>query len=255
MARREVEDLLRRYRRVWRKRRRALASVLRWTRPGTVWAVDFAEPPLPVEGRYGRLLAVRDLASGCQLLWLPVEDDSAATAAAALESLFRECGPPVVLKTDNGSAFFAGELEALLARWEVEQMRSPPRMPRYNGACEAGIGSMKARTHHRAAAEGRPGQWTCDDAEAARQEANQTARPNGPLGPTPEESWLSRVAVALTERMGFVQAVQSRLAAAVPMQQDAPDAGGIASARRTAVVRVLIDNGLLQLRSGSRNVE
>jgi hypothetical protein len=29
--------------------------------------LGFAEPPAPVEGRYGRLLAVRDLASGYQL--------------------------------------------------------------------------------------------------------------------------------------------------------------------------------------------
>jgi hypothetical protein len=41
-------------------------QVLHWTRPGAVWAIDFAEPPLPIEGSYSRLLAVRDLASGYQ---------------------------------------------------------------------------------------------------------------------------------------------------------------------------------------------
>jgi hypothetical protein len=42
MARREVRDLLGRYRRAWRRRRRLLSRVLTWTRPGAVWAIDFA---------------------------------------------------------------------------------------------------------------------------------------------------------------------------------------------------------------------
>jgi hypothetical protein len=64
MARREVQDVLRRYRKVWKRRQKLLASILHWKKPGSVWAVDFAEPPLPIEGCYVRLLAVRDLASG-----------------------------------------------------------------------------------------------------------------------------------------------------------------------------------------------
>jgi transposase InsO family protein len=157
MARREVEDLLRRYRRVWRLRQRRLMRILDWTRPGAVWAIDFAEPPQPIEGCFPRLLAVRDLASGYQLLWLPVPDETAQTAAAALEGLFREHGAPLVLKSDNGSAFVAAEVEAVLSRWGVWQLFSPPRLPRYNGSCEAGIGSMKTRSHHQASRGGRPG--------------------------------------------------------------------------------------------------
>ena len=84
-------------------------------------------------------------------------------------------GAPLVLKSDNGSAFVASAFEALLAGLRVWQLLSPPRLPSYNGSCEAGIGSMKARTHHQATRLGRAGEWTCDDAEAARQQANQTA--------------------------------------------------------------------------------
>ena len=50
---------------------------------------------------------------------------------------------------------------------------------RYNGSCEAGIGSMKTRTHHQSVRGEHAGDWTCADAEAARQEANETARPWG----------------------------------------------------------------------------
>jgi transposase InsO family protein len=253
MARREVEDLLRRCRWVARRRRRLLTRTLHWTRPGSVWAVDFAEPPQPVEGCYGRLLAVRDLASGHQLLWLPVPDEAAATAAAALEGLFREHGAPLVLKSDNGSAFIAAEVEELLARWAVGQLFSPPRMPRYNGACEAGIGSMKTRTHHQAARRGHPGEWTCDDAEAARLEANQTARPWGACGPTPEEVWQRRSRFGAEARSAFGETVR-RLEGEARQEQGYPAEGVLdriarAAVSRAALRRALVAHGLLQFRS------
>jgi transposase InsO family protein len=250
MARREVADLLRRYRRVWRRKRRVLLRVLHWTRPGAVWAVDFAEPPRPIEGCYGRLLAVRDLASGCQLAWLPVPDETAATAAAALEGLFREHGAPLVLKSDNGSAFLAGEFGVLLAGWGVWQLFSPPRTPRYNGACEAGIGSMKARTHHEAARRGRPGEWACDDAEAARLQANQTSRPWGVRGPTPEEAWRGRAPFGREERAAFAEAVR-RLEQEARQEQGHPAEGPLAplaqaAVSRAALRRALVAQGLLR---------
>jgi hypothetical protein len=251
--RRGVADLLRRYRRAWRRRRRLLARALHWQRPGGVWAADFSEPPVPVEGRYARLLAVRDLASGYQLLWLPVPDESAPTAAAALESLFREHGAPLVLKSDNGSAFLAGQVEALLGGWQVWQLFSPPRTPRYNGSAEAGIGSMKARTHHQAARRGCPGEWTCEDAEAARCEANETARPRGARGPTPEEAWRARPPVRAEERSAFAATVR-RLQREARAEQGHPPDGPLGRAARAAVDRValgraLVAHGLLRFTS------
>ncbi len=72
MARAELADLVHRYRRVWRQRHQQPLCVLHWQVPGTVWAMDVAEPPIPIDGIYPYLLAVRDLASG-----------AAAVAAAA----------------------------------------------------------------------------------------------------------------------------------------------------------------------------
>jgi transposase InsO family protein len=254
LARREVADLLRRYRRAWRRRRDLRARRLHWARAGTVWAIDFSEPPQPVEGCYAQLLAVRDQASGYQLAWLPTADESADTAAAALAALFREHGAPLVLKSDNGSAFISGAAEALLAAWGVVPLFSPPRTPRYNGACEAGIGSMKARTHHEAAARGRPGEWTCDDAEAARRQANETARPHGLRGPTPEEAWHARAPLPPEERAAFV-ALAARLEAEARREQGYPAEGNLsrtaqAAVRRVAVRRALEALGLLSIRAG-----
>src|SRR4029079_15074677 len=48
MIRSELADLLRRYRRVWRKRNRVPLRVLNWAVAGSVWAIDFAGPVKPV---------------------------------------------------------------------------------------------------------------------------------------------------------------------------------------------------------------
>src|SRR5262249_16544171 len=65
----DLEALLRRYRRVWKKLNTQLLHRLRWPIPGRVWAMDFADAPRPIDGLFPHLLAVRDLASGQQLLW------------------------------------------------------------------------------------------------------------------------------------------------------------------------------------------
>jgi hypothetical protein len=80
VPRAELADLRDRYRRVARDRQRGRLARLTWTRPGVVWAADFAWPPAAIEGRYPRLLSVRDLASGVQLAWQPAAGETAAAA-------------------------------------------------------------------------------------------------------------------------------------------------------------------------------
>jgi hypothetical protein len=84
MSRAELTDLLQRYRRVWRARRKQPLHVLHWLVPGAVWAIDFAEAPQPIDGLDRYLLAVRDLASGQQLLWRPLRSPSALETIPAL---------------------------------------------------------------------------------------------------------------------------------------------------------------------------
>jgi transposase InsO family protein len=207
LPRAELEDLLRRYRRVCRTRYHETLHVLHWQRPGSVWAMDFAEPPVPIDGIYRYLLAVRDLASGQQLLWLPLEKATAALLGPVLTGLFAVYGAPLVLKSDNGYPFGAGAIQALLASAGVIPLFSPPYWPRYNGAIEAGIGSLKTRTERQAARHDHPGEWTHDDVAAAREEANSTARPRGPAGPTPQEMWRTRRRLTTPERALFQEAV------------------------------------------------
>jgi len=199
----ELADLLTRYRRVWRARNQEPLRVLHWQEPGRVWAIDFTGPGPLVEGVYPYLLAVRDLASGAQLLWQPCAAATAEVAEAALAELFAQYGPPLVLKSDNGSTFTAAAFRNLAHDFSVELLFSPTYWPRYNGAIEAGIGSLKNRTMHSAARHGRPGYWTFDDVETARLEANTTAHPHGPSSPTPEQAWHGRHLITPEERTLF----------------------------------------------------
>ena len=212
MSRAELDELAKRYRRVWRARHRRPLRVLNWPVPGTVWTIDFAEPPTPIDGQFGYLLAARDLATGMPLLWRPVAAATTVAAADALAGLFAEHGPPLVLKTDNGSHFTGGDVADLLAAHRVEHLLSPPYWPQYNGAIEAGIGALKDRTAARAARSGHPGHWTWEDTAGALAEAADLARPNGPAAPGPAAAWQARSPITSAERAAFRATVAAQTA-------------------------------------------
>jgi transposase InsO family protein len=208
MPRAELEDLLKRYRHVWQRRYHAAPHTLHWKVPGAVWAMDFSQAPRPIDGVYPYLFAVRDLASHQQLRWQPAFDMTALTVIDSLWGLFVTHGVPLVVKADNGSAFVADATQDFLLSLGVKLLFSPPHTPWYNGAIEAGIGSLKTRTERYAAKNGHPGYWTTDDVAAAQTEANATARPKGETGPTPDELWQTRREISPAERRLFQESVQ-----------------------------------------------
>jgi transposase InsO family protein len=246
---------------------------LSWTTGGRIWSADFTEPDLPVDGVYRYVLSVRDLASYQQLLSLPLRHADAVAAICALKYLFRAHDAPLVLKTDNGSGFIDDRVRRLLRSAGVAHLLSPPKTPRYNGSQEAGIGALKTRALHIAAAHGRPDQWTCDDVEAARVEGNVQSRPWGRNGPAPIDRWEARTPITGAERAQFQAAVQ--LARQKEQQQmieqlreqtkqkpgfrPAPAAAGAAAGTmnkhqratiaRRAIRRVLVELGYLLVRS------
>src|SRR5262249_20258658 len=151
------------------------------------------------------------------------------------------------------SAFISDQIGKLLAAWQVWHLRSPPDLPEYNGACEAGIGSMKTRTHHQASRHGRHGAWMCEDAEGARLQANDTARPWGYRGPTPVQAWARQRRLTRAERAAFATTVKQ-------MEEDERAARGSdvgatigqseqAAVRRAALTRALVATGLLAFTS------
>jgi transposase InsO family protein len=185
-------------------------TTLYWRTPGAVWAIDYSKADHPIDGIYPNLLVVRDLASGHQIAALPCYRQDSATALALIKSLFTQHQIPLVFKSDNGSHFVNGKIRSLLDRCHVVLLLSPPHYPRFNGACEAGIGGIKTRIHHLAARSGRPDRWTCDDVETARRQAN--ASDWAGRGSTPEEIWDSVKPITDDQRLAFNRIVDRAIA-------------------------------------------
>ena len=246
-------ELKNRYRRVvtrWRRRRLAR---LEWTQPGAVWAMDHAEPPLPIDGKYEYILSVRDLACGYQLAWFPIERADADTTVRVLVELFAAHGPPLVLKSDNGKALTQGEMPDLLARHAVTPLVSPPYRPQYNGSCEAGVRAMKVRTEDLAFLEDRSRHWTAEDLDHALRIANDDHQPDRAGSPTRAERWRDRAAISPEQRAAFLVAVETErqtLEAQLAAKPPAPKAGIQQHTlerklQRQSVAHTLVESGLL----------
>lgn len=191
----------------FRRKHRARIQKLRWEKPGSIWSCDWTEPEARVDGIYKEILAVRDLASHKTIESLPCESRSSELAAKAMEHLFLAHGSPLVVKHDGGSEFKANAFSQILGRYGVMRLLSPEYYPQYNGAIEAGIGVLKANAWYEAARNGRVGHWTCDDVEAGRLKANETSRPLGPKGPSPNALWEARRPITNGQRRAFQKAV------------------------------------------------
>jgi transposase InsO family protein len=185
------------------------ATTCRWVVPGTVWAADYWEPDSPIDGEYRYVLDVRDMCTGYLIASVPCEHADAETTVAVLMRLIPALKAPLVFKTDNGSHFTAEIVEQILRQHGITRLLSPPDLPAYNGACEAGHGSVKIRAEILARKDGTPGQWTCNHIEAARIWANRhvsTARPTAA-----EDRWRQRTAVSDQDRNQFRRGVENAL--------------------------------------------
>ena len=249
MPRAVLAELVTRYRRLWRRRYRRHGFQLTWHGAGRVWAMDHSEAAQPVDGVHRYIFAIRDLASHRQLAWVPVATQQADSALAVLEALIAEYGPPLVLKSDNGSAFIAEVTKSVMESRGVAQLFSPAGHPQYNGGLERSNGTLKTYTGQQAAADGHPLRWTSDDLEQARQLANSISRPWGHRGPSPDEAWQARSAVGDEERAAFHAALaEERRTAAGELGIDLGAPLGHADSSRldrVAIARVLEELGYL----------
>jgi transposase InsO family protein len=199
----------------------------------------------------GRAIAVALARAGADvaITYLNAPEDAQDAAAEILEA----GAEPLVLKADNGPAFIAEALRALCASMGVTLLYSPPYYPAYNGSCEAGGGSIKTRAHHLAARQGRPGEWTLDDVEGARLQANETGRPHGASAPVPGERWKQRPPISDPERGLFVEAVAKRLLVEQEERgfsaEHGPDKDELASGTRAAIARTLCEQGILEFKT------
>jgi transposase InsO family protein len=242
MPRSELQDILRRFRRVWQRDNQRLVHRLRWRQPGAVWAADHVQPNSPIDNKYPYVLSVRDLASHNQITWQPVPDVGAETTAAVLRSLFWRHGPPLVFKSDNGSGFIGQVTGQLLAARGILHLRNPPATPQYNGSCEAAGGSQKRMTDNQATLAGHPGRWTSEDLQRARTIRNQLGRPWGHRGPTPAEAWGRRNVTPAQRRQ--LQSTVHRYQQEERSRRGIPDEADLGGAAQASVDRVAISRAL-----------
>jgi transposase InsO family protein len=227
------------------------SSVLEWRRPGAVWAMDHTEPPEPVDGSHRAIFSVRDLASGAQLVWKEEIGPNASEVVRDLEEKFLLHGAPLVLKLDNGSAFIAWERRDLCRSWGVELLWSPPRTPRYNGACEAGIRWLKERTEHVALRSGRPGRWTAEDLRVAEELTNRLPKYAGRNATPRGEVYRARDRIAEGLRAAFRSRLEGERAAERHTRRIAPEQAlerrEEATIDRQAMRRALVALGILTI--------
>jgi transposase InsO family protein len=254
VARGEIIDLQQRCRRVYEKMNRVVVHRLRWTRPGSVWAVDHTRTPCRIDGVWNAALAVRDLSSGNTLGFI-AQDETAEAVIESLGKLIAEHGAPLVLKADNGSAFKAEETRGFLEAQGVQHLLSPPKTPRYNGSVESGHRHLKDKAAHIAWISGLPWDWTREDLEAARVLENALSFPRGHGSRTADEVWRDRVRITAEERDRFRQSVhaEEELEMATRGIEPGTNPGRriLAEVKRTAISRALVAGGFLLVRRRS----
>jgi transposase InsO family protein len=141
ISRRQLAALVR------QQRREQLDNMkhIQWLWSGVAWSIDATE--------YGpgncQIIPVLDLASRYRFIPLVSRQLNGAQIALHLEKLFRQHGPPLFLKRDNGSPFNNEHIDGLLARYAVLPLNNPPACPRYNGAMEKSIGDLKRSVDRR----------------------------------------------------------------------------------------------------------
>jgi transposase InsO family protein len=251
LRRADLADLHQRYRRVQQKKRKRKQSRLKWLVAGAVWAADFKERREPIEGRYGWILSIKDLASRNQLAWQPLEAATAAAVQAVYQRLFDEQGPPLVMKSDNGAQFREEGTKAKLAEHQVTPLYNPVRHPSYNGGVERANGQLAGYQEAVAASKGREGLPTREDAENARQLANELHRRDGYGGQTAAGIWGTRKPIFPSQREAFLQALSERRNVARAALKFEPEADLThyqqAAVDRRAVRGVLVAQELLQI--------
>ena len=109
-----------------------------------VWALDATHVARDEQGRAVQAEVLRDLASG-RTVGLSI--GLAATTRDVIRLLRHTArergGLPLVLVTDNGGPYKSRGLARWLARHGVVHLKTLPRTPQHNAACEHGHGELK----------------------------------------------------------------------------------------------------------------
>jgi len=235
------------------RRARDALHRLEWRGPGAVWAMDFT----CLHERHelgGRLvLVVRDLSSRATLEARLVRSrgEQAEAVLPVLTELFAAHGAPLVLKSDLGAGFVAGETQARLARAGIAWLPSPARTPSYNGAVECDMGRLEALGRAQRDLRDRGSHVGQVDLDAARHLLNALPRERIVGAPSRREAFEDRPGIAERARWDFL-VLRETLLAEVRERRRGTRQGrsGWYALQRTATIAALARKGYLVIRGG-----
>ena len=145
ISRRTLQSMVADSRAEHNQHQRQNLQAVRWNYPNVAWATDASEYRRDAHGQKLRFVLAQDLNSSFRFAPRCALALNGQAIASYLEQLFEQHGAPLVLKRDNGSIFNNSAVDAVLSRWHVLPLNSPPYYPRYNGGIERGICELKAQ--------------------------------------------------------------------------------------------------------------
>jgi len=167
ISRRELQGLVREERLRVNAEQQAKLRKVAWRVPGMAWAMDDTELGLV------DLHQVEDLASRYKYESFVAASVRGEQVAEHLERLIHTHGAPLVLKRDRGGNLRHEAVQAVLEKYLIIPLDSPPRYPAYNGAIEYAQREMKELLEDRYPGAGHI--LACN--LAAAQELNHRPRP------------------------------------------------------------------------------
>jgi hypothetical protein len=177
VSRRELGQTVERVRQDLETDRREQMRRIEWLTPGVVWAMDFTEYDLGMDGKI-YLHNMQDLGSRYKFLPMAGGYPVGEEVAGYLSETFDRYGAPLVLKRDNGGNMNHSVINDVLAESFVLPLNSPGYYAPYNGAIEESQREVKRSLREKLVL----GLADCRDhvaayAEAAVNDLNHRIRP------------------------------------------------------------------------------
>jgi hypothetical protein len=121
------------------KKKKSVTQRIEVEKKNVIWSIDgaFTKKDKKIEHQ-----VIKDRGSK---IWIAHKEDASKTddVIGLLEKSACSVGLPLVLSSDNGSAYKSKELARFMRRHKVVHLMSLPRTPQHNGAVEVGIKELR----------------------------------------------------------------------------------------------------------------
>lgn len=218
-----------------------------------VWGLDATHVGRTEAGQAIEAEVTRDVATGAWLTTRVGRKSSADDVLGHLALLQREHGVlPLVLQTDNGSAYTASEVRRWLADHKVVHLRSLRRTPQHNPVVERGNRTLKERARVGKGHVIHDMAVLCNTIERARLDLNATLRQRTRNNLTPDALGCTMPnATDDVSRSDFYAACVDRVRAATEHEESSRQRS---KAEREAMYQTMEDFKLIKRTRGGRPI-